>query len=374
MKAEKRTVTEIIRGIILLITVALSISFLIINIYTGMTGLEIPKSDSTDLTSDWKDIYGVSYRLDSLPEGDLVLKKNLKNYETNGKSICFISSDVNVTVNCGDETIYTYAPDIPQMLGNSYGIAVHTIPLPEGTESITMDLDPIFPDRPACISNARLENSQQYIQSVLAQGFPGFTICILMAALGVISLIIGIIGQNRLTLVNFGLFAILSAAFSANDTMIIQVLTGDGTIIRVISFLALILIPYPPVAFMSTVTDNRKNTLTTLVAAFVLINFTASSVLAATGISDYRYTVSLSRAGILVAVILAAYFVGSALYRRKINTKLLITVTISAGSAIVFVMLDLIRYSLFPPMIQSTELYTRIGVFIFLSVLMNTAG
>ncbi len=119
---------------------------------------------------------------------------------------------------------------------------------------------------------------------------------------------------------------------------------------------------------MSTVTDNRKNTLTTLVAAFVLINFTASSVLAATGISDYRYTVSLSRAGILVAVILAAYFVGSALYRRKINTKLLITVTISAGSAIVFVMLDLIRYSLFPPMIQSTELYTRIGVFIFLSV------
>ena len=92
---------------------------------------------------------------------------------------------------------------------------------------------------------------------------------------------------------------------------------------------------------MSTVTDNRKNTLTTLVAAFVLINFTASSVLAATGISDYRYTVSLSRAGILVAVILAAYFVGSALYRRKINTKLLITVTISAGSAIVFVMLDL---------------------------------
>ncbi len=229
MKAEKRTVTEIIRGIILLITVALSISFLIINIYTGMTGLEIPKTDSTDLTSDWKDIYGVSYRLDSLPEGDLVLKKNLKNYETNGKSICFISSDVNVTVNCGDETIYTYAPDIPQMLGNSYGIAVHTIPLPEGTESITMHLDPIFPDRPACISNARLENSQQYIQSVLAQGFPGFTICILMAALGVISLIIGIIGQNRLTLVIFGLFAILSAAFSANDTMIIQVLTGDGT-------------------------------------------------------------------------------------------------------------------------------------------------
>ena len=50
-----------------------------------------------------------------------------------------------------------------------------------------------------------------------------------MAALGVISLIIGIIGQNRLTLVIFGLFAILSAAFSANDTMIIQVLTGDGT-------------------------------------------------------------------------------------------------------------------------------------------------
>ena len=78
LKAEKRTVTEIIRGIILLITVALSISFLIINIYTGMTGLEIPKTDSTDLTSDWKDIYGVSYRLDSLPEGDLVLKKNLK--------------------------------------------------------------------------------------------------------------------------------------------------------------------------------------------------------------------------------------------------------------------------------------------------------
>lgn len=327
--------------------------------------------NTTEFMSDWKTADGDTLSLDALPDGDIVLKHSLDGLDIANKQLCMRSSDTFLEIFADGISIYTYAPKQLSIIGASYGRYIHMVPLPEGTKEITLSMHPIFSGKAPNISETKLARSGIYMRELFKNGLPNFCICLLMIVFGVVMLFWGVtsknVGENQpLNFYSIGMLAILVGVWAVNDTYIMQTLTQCPAIVKLVTYMCLIFISYPPVSFVAGITNQKETILLPILMALTVINFVLTVLLTALGISDLCYMLNMSHAVTVIAICMAVILVVRATRRKTVNKKTIHILLMGMTVVVVGVMIDLIRYRVIKVSGANSSAFTMVGVLIFI--------
>ena len=329
----------------------------------------------TDMNDGWSTDSGEIYSLSELPNGQFTLHHSAEGLELNDMRFCMKSVDTFFRVLADGEVIYSYQPRQHSLLGKSYGMYIHSVPVPENTGMLTLELEPIFSDAPPAILGAVIEDPGMFMCDLFNEGIPGFCICLLMMILGVIMIISGAFtfrdnsSGQQIELFTLGIFSVLVAIWSVNDTLILQILTQNPAIIRLLNYITLMFLPYFIVSFIASATNKHRSPLLPILFAMICINFLLNVSLTVTGVSDYFDLVKISQAVIVIALAMAVYFVASAVRRRQVEKRFLRVFIVGIGSIAIGAIIDLLIFRISSNVLQSTSFYARMGSLLFLMLI-----
>ena len=357
-------------------------SFLIIVVICVVTAMCVKDSfylgyDSTvtSINDGWLSDDGESYSLSNLPAGQCTLHRSIGELDLNNMRFCMKSVDTFFEVLADGEFIYSYRPEQHGLLGKSYGMYIHAIPVPVDANVLTVKLIPIFSDTPPALLGATIKDPGMFMCDLFVEGIWGFCICLLMMILGVIMIIAGVFplhsknGRQPLEVFTLGFFAVLVAIWSVNDTLILQILTQSPAIVRLLNYITLIFLPYFIVSFIASAANKHESPLLPVLFAIVCANFILNISLTATGISDYFNLVKFSQAVIVISLVMVIYFVISAVRHKQIEEKFLHIFLLGICLIAIGAIIDLLKFRLSSNVLQSTSLYARMGSLLFLMLI-----
>ena len=323
----------------------------------------------------WNSDEGDIYSLSNLPTRPITLHRSVQELDLQNLRFCIKSVDTFFTLLADGQVIYSYHPEQHGLLGKSYGMYVHAIPVPVNTSVLTLELTPVFPDAPPALLGAVIEDPGMFMGDLFVEGIPGFCICLLMLILGVIMIITdafslrGKNGGQTMEIFTLGVFAVLVAIWSVNDTLIMQIITQSPAIVRLLNYITLIFLPYFIVSFIASATNKHKSPLLPILFAIICINFVLNISLTVTGVSDYFDLVKISQGVIVVALVMAAYFVVSAVKHKQVEKKFLRIFLVGLCAIMVGAIIDLLIFRISSNVLQSTSFYARMGSLLFLMLI-----
>lgn len=185
--------------------------------------------------------------------------------------------------------------------------------------------------------------------------------------LGLFFLIVGIFGKvimntAGLDFISFGILCALVGFTGYNDTLLLQVLTGHPALIRVITYVCLIFLPYPAISFFASAAGSSRSKLVPASLVLCLANFAVQVLLTYRGVSDYYYLVNISHALILLALAVIVFLLVRAIRRHTVQKELLRSLTVGLAALVAGVVVDIVRYYILQSYGSSS--YTRIGVLV----------
>ena len=332
-------------------------------------------STVTSVNDGWGSDEGEIYSLSDLPIGQITLHRSIEGLDLNNMRFCVKSVDTFFEVLADGEIIYLYRPEQHGLLGKSYGMYIHAIPVPEDASVLTVKLTPVFPDTPPALLGATIEDPGMFMCDLFVEGISGFCMCLLMMILGVIMIVAGAIplrsknGGQPMEVFTLGIFAVLVAIWSVNDTLILQILTQSPAIVRLLNYITLIFLPYFIVSFIASAANKHKSPLLPVLFAIICVNFVLNISLTATGISDYFNLVKFSQAVIVIALVMVVYFVISAVRRKQIEKRFLRIFLVGICLIAIGAIIDLLKFRISSNVLQSTSLYARMGSLLFLMLI-----
>ena len=116
------------------------IVFVAVSIYLDRGNALPGVGDSISMQANWVTEAGEVVDLAEMPLGNLELTVDISALSIDHKSLCMKSIDTLLDVYADGQCIYSYNPSIPKRLGASYGMYVHTVPIPENTAALTLRL------------------------------------------------------------------------------------------------------------------------------------------------------------------------------------------------------------------------------------------
>ena len=326
----------------------------------------------SSINEGWRDDDGTIYLLSDLPNGQITLHRSMEGMNLENLRFCTKSVDTFFKVFADGELIYSYQPEQHGLLGKSYGMYIHAIPVPQYFHTLTLELTPIFSDTPPALLDACIEDPGMFMGDLFVEGVPGFCICLLMLILGVIMIIADASpyrykhDDQPMEIFTLGIFAILMAIWSVNDTLILQILTQSPSIVRMLNYLTLIFLPYFIVTFVASATQKHKSPLLSILFAMTSVNFILNISLTVTGISDYFNLVKISQAIIVIALGMVIYFVVSAIRHKQVEKRFLVIFLVGICLISIGAIIDLFIFRISSNVLQSTSRYARMGSLMFL--------
>ncbi len=324
-----------------------------------------------DLSSGWVTEDGQSISLNEAEPGVVTLTHALSDMALTDKCLCLKSSDTFLDISIDGELVYHYAPTHRNVIGHSYGNYIHTIHLPADAQEVSMTLTPIYRNDTADIRFASVEDPAGFIVRIFRQGIPGFTACLIMVVFGIIMILLEITGgrivsDQPMGFLPLGVFSVIIGIWSMNDTYVLQVITGRPAIIKVLGYLCMMLIAYPPVSFIATAAKKRSTPLLPVLVALIAVNFLTTIILAGAGLVDPHYMLLFSHANIVIAMCMTVFLMVQAVRNKQIENRFLITIVIGMTAALIGVGIDLIRFWFVRNSEYGASPFTRAGVLIFI--------
>ena len=318
--------------------------------------------------SGWTATDGSTVDLAALPTGSHDLAKDITRLVSTDRSLCFKSVDTVFDVYADGRLIYSYRPEFARRLGASYGMYVHTIAIPGGTHTLGLRIDPVFPTTPAALDDVSIEDGGQYMTTLFRGNLLAFGYSTLIVIVGLVFLSVAIFwrlvaNSSGLDFLSLGMLFILIGIVGLNDTLLLQVLTRHPAFVRVISYVCLMLLPYPAIAFFASATGRGYSRLATASLVVCLANFGFQVFMTHRGISDYFYLVSVSHVIILLSFVVCAYMLVRAIREKAISEELIRCLLIGLSAVVVGGVVDVLLY-------HSSQSFgstscSRIGVMIF---------
>ncbi len=346
------------------------ILFFIIIILMYKSGRKSTDTTAFTMEQCWTDEDGNKINLNILPEGEKVsLFADVSNMELDDKRFCLKSIDTVFEIYADGELIYSYRPVNSKLLGSSYGMYVHTIRLPENTSKLNLQAEPIFYTASVTLKDIVTEDSGTYMADLYKENLPAFVRSTMTMLIGILFLVIGIsngvLSQSvGLDFTSFGMMCTLLGFSGLNDTYLLQVMTQQPALIRVITYLCLIFLPYPALLFFASATQNRNSRLLTVMKILCLTNFVATVLLTFLGITDYFYMINISHFIIVLDFFSAIFLVIRSAMQHKIQTHLLQCLTFGLAACILGTGADVLRYHL--SWDNGYSSYSRISILLFM--------
>ena len=312
---------------------------------------------------------GEALDLYHLPEGPMVVRKDVRGLYTNGEALCFKSIDTDFDVYADGRLIYTYRPVIPKRLGKSYGMYVHTVVIPENTESLSLQLDPVFSGTSPSLERVMIEDAGLYISDHYSRNMIAFTRSAAYLLIGLLFLAIAIFSRvlmksTGLDLTSFGIMGLLIGLSGFNDTTLLQLMSHHPAFIRVMTYACLMFMPFPALSFFAGATGRSRSKWVSGMLILCLANFGLQVILTHRGLSDYYYLVYISHAVIGFAFAVSIAFVIRAAKEKTISRQLLRCLMVGIVSCAAGVLADIVRFYFFTS--YGSTSFTRTGVFIFM--------
>ena len=137
------------------------IVFILVSIHLDRNSAAPYVDEAIPLSANWTTEAGEAVDLSNMPQGDLDLNADIRGLSAGGKSQCMKSVDTVLEVYADGRPIYSYRPDIPKRLGASYGMYVHTVPIPENTAVLGLRLESLLPGVPAALNDVVIQNGRR---------------------------------------------------------------------------------------------------------------------------------------------------------------------------------------------------------------------
>ena len=338
-------------------------------IFRGKSGVSTPIS--SDLTYGWVAEGGEEISAERLPKGSLVITHSLTDTDISGRDLCFKTSNADVRALFDDNAAYEYrfVPET-RLFGKSYGTRVNIVPIPEGASSVTLELEPLYENGTAGISQIEIEESGEFLNGLYRKELPGFSLCVLLFLYGATMLTIGIMTKNTsesktIDFFSLGAFSMLIGIYSVNETCVLQLFSERPDVVRFCAAIALMFIPYFPVSFVASVTHQRSTVFLPILSVMIILNFIATVTLSLAGVSDVALMLPFSHVCIAAAVFMTFFLMRRAVKNKTNDRGFLHTVIMGMSSAMAGAVVDLIRYIAIKNRILGNSLFTRVGVLIF---------
>ena len=321
----------------------------------------------------WTNTDGETVDLHAPPVGSLTLSADISPIHLNGRQLCLKSVDTVFDIYADGELIYSYRPEPPKLLGISYGMYIHEISLPENANSITMQIDSIFPDTPAYLREIAIEDGGMFMADLFKKKIPSFCRSVINMMIGILFLLLGLTNSamsrsTGLDFLSFGALCTLLGFSGLNDTYLLQVLTQHPSIIRFVTYLCLMFIPCPSLKFIASATDNRKTWLLPVMYILCTGNCLLSLLLTYLGITDYYYTVLFSQAIIVLSFIAVFYLIAKAIRRKAIRPQLVRSLIAGTAAIVLGAGTDIVRYQLHQNGDANNSGFTKLGMTIFMII------
>lgn len=355
-----------------LIYLFIFVMFLIISVIVSKKSSAGAKHEMIWAGDTWVTEEGVAVNPEEIPLGSHTISKNIKDLPTDGESLCFRSIDTDFTVYADDKQIYDYHPEIPGRFGKSYGMFVHTIPIPDDASRLSIHVDPVFPSAAAGIDHLMIGDAGQYMLYFFRNNLFSFGQSAVTLLLGFFFLIVGLssaimMRSAGIDFISFGITCMLIGFVGFNDTLLLQLLTGRPELIRVLTYVCLMFLPFPALSFFAGSTGFGHSKLVSGMMIICLVNFAAQVLLTHKGVTDYFYLVYVSHVIIALNIAIAVWFVIQARRRGLIRSELIKSVSWSLAGCALGVIIDLLRFHLLQS--HGSSDFTRLGVFVFTAVI-----
>lgn len=284
--------------------------------------------DAVSFSEGWVTVDGTptSLYLSDLPRGyQFTAQRTAHSAECSGKALCFVSMNVNLAVWLDDVCIYRFAPNLGGLYGKYYGRMLHTVSLPSytGDRRLRIEMELLRGGNLTGMYNIVLQDSGAYVRDALRRDTGKFVIGLLNFGFGVLLLMIGI-AQERIRgkMVEplcLGATAMILSIWTNNENAILLLVSDNPKMIRLLSYLALMLIPIPLIVFIASLTKRMEHFTVRICLLASLLNIAMQCILVSTGICDYHDILIVSHILILIGVCEIAYLLISAYIRKDIT-------------------------------------------------------
>lgn len=342
--------------------------FVAISVFVDIRESVPPETSFVPLSSSWTLETGADVDINNLPQGFHKVSLDLSGYSVNGKSLCLRSIDTNFTAYADGESIYDYHPVIPRRFGISYGMYVHTIPIPDNTKVLSVSVEPVFPDVEDGFKDVIIGDGGQYMTELFRKNLFSFGQSVFIIIIGIVFLGTGLMGavlmhNAGIDFIAFGASCVLVGFVGFNGTMLLQVLTGRPELIRVLTYVCLIFLPFPTLSFFASTLGNSWSWFVSGLLTICLINFIAQLILTHNGTTDYYYLLDISHAVIVIALGSCLCLLVNALRKKTVLPGLLRRTVFGLSICVAGVVIDMLRYHFSDS--NGSSVFTQTGVLIF---------
>jgi len=327
-KKEKIFRYDLIFGFLLL----LSVVILAVCSTVHLSFLPYSQNPCADFSQGWLTDGGQSASLTALPDaaeaeasGEVViLKKILPNTIAGDTSLNFRSKNVCFSVAVDGVVIYEFYPDLGNIAGKSYGSCFHSIALSPtfAGKSLTLILYPNYGDNSCFINMLAVGSSGAYYQSFMRSHFFPFLMCAVIMILGFIMLLLSFTtrgsGVSEFNLQSLGTLSLMIGCWSAQQTLVPQMLLGLPVLLHGLNYLILILLPYPVVQFVNSILHRPRDLYSHIALSAVTLDLSVCLARNFFGSHDFHESLPIIHAVMLLTSFLVCYmFIDNERYCRK---------------------------------------------------------
>lgn len=308
------------------------------------------------------------------PEGGTVtFHRMLDGSALDDKNLCFISHNIVFSVYVDDMLIYDFDPALGGYYGKSYGNYIHTVTLPEFSDTRTLSIKGtvLIVSDSTGFENMALQNSGAYIKGIAKENMWKFAICVLTFGFGVVLFLLGLVENIRngdaAETVYLGVITMMLSLWTNSSIVLLQIFTGNSAALRIIDYAVLCLLPIPVLIFVAYFTQNRKNKLLQFFIVLSLVNFLCQAIGVPLGLFDYTEIMFIDHLMLVLGLLLITYLIVKAIREKMIDRSQCSYLIGALGVIACTGMTDMIRYYIK----RSADSYfvTRIGLVLFVVIL-----
>lgn len=307
------------------------------------------------------------------PGTTVIFYHTLVGEELHGESLCFMSTNVVFFVYLDDEKIYEFYPELGGIYGSNYGDYVHEVRIPAFSGKRTLRLEGTILRNVSWTGYHELvlQDGGAYISGILRANCWKFVICLCCFVFGLMMflfcLIEGRLRGNTAEALCLSVMTMIMSLWSSAQTRILLLVTGNSSILRVIDYAVLALMPIPFLVFVWLFTRAQKKLPLYIGVGLCCLNVTGQFIGVVLGWFDYSDVLVISHVLIVAGLAFIACLIIHAIWKKKIDraqSTYLISALAVVGAA---GLLDMVRY--YVGHYSDSSAVTRVGLVVFVGIL-----
>ena len=329
-----------------------------------------------DFSSGWLDENGdeaVIFGITSPPDSEFVFQRSLKGSEFSNGNLCFITRNVIFSIYIDEELIYDFHPSLGGYYGKAYGDYIHTAAFPAFSDERVLSIrgTVLTANEWTGFDEVVIQSSGAYISNIARANTPQFITFLLTFDFGAILFILGVIEHIRrvdmMETVYLGVITMLLSLWTNSSSRILQIITGNSAMLRLLDYTVLCLVTAPIVIFVASFTKNQKNIFVRIYVGMYILNFLFQAITIPLGLFDYHDILPIDHLMIVLGAVLVVYLVIKAIRKKTIDRSQRAYLITAIAVIVCSGMVDMVRY--YADRVTDTAFATRIGLLFFVGIL-----